>query len=110
MDLKVSRSDDGAGSARTIVAVTGFIDISNSQELVEVGTSALSSGDRLVLDLSAVEFMDSTGIGALVELDMAAQQPEQALEVVAVSDRVRRVLEITGLAERWSPAAEPGAV
>jgi len=105
MDLRVSRSDDGTGSTRTTMVVTGFIDISNSRELVEAGLNALASGGALALDLSDVDFMDSTGIAALIELDKATRAHGQSLEVTATSDRVRRVLELTGLADRWTPAS-----
>lgn len=102
MDLQVSHSDDGTGRPVITVAVTGFVDISNSQALVDAGRSALASGGDLALDLTGIDFMDSTGIGALVEL-AAAAQPGQRFEVADASEQVRRVLEITGLADRWSP-------
>lgn len=106
MDLRISRSQDGAKPVTTVV-VTGFVDISNSRELVDAGTQVLSSGEHLALDLTAVDFMDSTGIGALVQLAATAQTLEQVFEVTACSAPVRRVLEITGLADRWSPASTP---
>lgn len=51
---------------------------------------------RLLLDLSAVEFVDSTGLGALVGLlkQMAA---DARLALVGVKPAVRRLLEITRL-------------
>ena len=100
MDLKALRSDD-AGRPRTTLAVSGFIDLSNSQTLVDAGLDVLVTGECLALDLSEVDFIDATGVSGLVELAAAAQRPGQTFEVTATSARVRRVLESTGLAALW---------
>lgn len=101
MDLEIIRPE-GGGSAT--LAVTGFIDLGTRQALVERGMALLAEEGALTLDLSAVEFMDSTGIGALIELAKACEQQGSPFAVCAVSPRARRVLEVTGLADAWSPA------
>lgn len=100
MNLQVLRDD--ADPSLTTLAVAGFVDISNSATLVDAGLDALANGGSLTLDLSEVDFMDSTGISGLVELAQAAQRSGAAFEVAAASPQVRRVLELTGLADRWS--------
>lgn len=102
MNLQVLR--DAADPTRTTLAVTGFVDISNSAMLVEAGLDALSGSGSLALDLAEVDFMDSTGISALVELALEAQRGGVEFEIGAASAQVRRVLELTGLADRWSLA------
>ena len=85
--LAVHRSDDR-------VRVEGEIDRSN-REVFEGALSEQGDGAPRVLDLSAVEFMDS---GALAALIVAAdlRTPDRPILVVA-SPFVRRLLRITGL-------------
>jgi len=52
--------------------------------------------DRVVIDLSEVTFMDSGGISMLV---LIARQHDQPLRLEGVQSVVRRMLEISGLAE-----------
>ncbi|MEY4697217.1 MAG: hypothetical protein RIT14_1645 [Pseudomonadota bacterium] len=49
---------------------------------------------RVVLDLSAVEFLDSSGLGALVSV-MKVLGPERPLELAALTPAVDRVLRLT---------------
>jgi RNA polymerase sigma-B factor len=96
-------SDDGAGT-RTTIAVTGFIDLSNSEALLDAGLRVIWSDPCLALDLSAVEFMDAAGVAALTALDSAALRLGKTFEISATSPAVRRVLGILDLADRWSVA------
>ena len=52
-----------------VLTVSGDLDVATSDELFDVAVSAIERGDdgaRLVLDLSDIEFADSTGLTALV--------------------------------------------
>jgi anti-anti-sigma factor len=103
MNLRVSRSDD-ARTARTTLTASGFLDLSSVETLIEAGTSVFSSGASLALDLSGVDFMDSSGVAALVALSLAAEREWKTFELTAVSPQVGRVLETVGLADQWAPA------
>lgn len=50
--------------------------------------------DRVILDLSAVGFIDSSGLGALVSV-MKILAPDRRMELAAVSPNVDRVLRLT---------------
>ncbi|WP_432775945.1 STAS domain-containing protein [Brevibacillus gelatini] len=54
---------------------------------------------RLLIDLEAVEYMDSTGIGIFIAVMKACKQKECAFEVQKLSPRVERLFRITGLYE-----------
>lgn len=101
MNLQVRRVDD-AGTSRATVTSLGALDLSTSEAFVEAGMSVISAGYSLALDLSGIDFMDSAGVSALVALSLAAERESKIFEFLAVSARVLRVLEITGLAERWA--------
>ena len=86
-----------------VIAVRGELDLSTAPDLEPALEEATSSGDASVLiDLSACEFIDSTGIALIVRawqrLDRAGGG-DGAGRVVLCSDndQVRRVLGITGL-------------
>ncbi|HMQ58565.1 MAG TPA: STAS domain-containing protein, partial [Rhizobiaceae bacterium] len=50
--------------------------------------------DRVVLDLSLVEFLDSSGLGAVVAV-MKSLSPEKRLELAALTPNVARVFRLT---------------
>lgn len=100
MDLTVSCAEDRA-SSRARLAVSGSVDLTTSASLVGAGLDALLRGSGVALDLSDVDFMDASGISALVELSLAARSRGHTFEILATSDPVERVLGLTGLADRW---------
>ena len=61
----------------------------------------LRAGDvhAVVMDLAEVGFIDSAGVGALVATRERAQQLGIDLTIKRVSDRVRRILYLTGLGD-----------
>lgn len=61
-----------------------------------VGDSILKYGD-IVLQLDHVDFVDSSGLGALVRLMQAARARGGDLKLTGVSPRTRKTLEMTGL-------------
>ena len=55
--------------------------------------------ERFVLDLSGLEFVDSTGLGVILELDQRARRGEFELSIVPGPRHVQRVFEVTKLAD-----------
>ena len=83
----------------TILDVTGNIDMSNSPEvrktllhdLRELGVS------RVVLNLSAVAYIDSSGVASLVEGLKASKESGKRFILFGLSDSAREVLKISRL-------------
>ena len=88
----------GDGSHRLTVA--GELDLASSSQLIVAGLEALDSHacTELQLDLSRVSFIDSTGIGALVQLKNAADDSGHRLVLIDPAPRVVEVLELSGMA------------
>jgi anti-sigma B factor antagonist len=63
----------------------------------ELASLRRSSPRELVVDLSDVTFLDSTGLHVLVRLHAAAQEERFQLSIVRGGDAVERVFEVTGL-------------
>ncbi|MCL1869301.1 MAG: STAS domain-containing protein [Promicromonosporaceae bacterium] len=60
---------------------------------------------RIVVDLSAVDFIDSSGLGALIGGLKAARQQGGDLRIAAAGDQVKAVLKLTNLDRILSPYA-----
>jgi anti-sigma B factor antagonist len=85
-----------------IVAVRGELDLGTAAELEGPLEDAVSADAALLIDLSACEFIDSTGIALIVRawqrLDRGADGEGSGRVVLcSANEQVRRVLEITGL-------------
>jgi anti-sigma B factor antagonist len=78
----------------------GDLDLANSQLLRdELLTTLGNEIDRLTLDLSGLDFVDSSGIAALVVVRKCAIERDVELAFESVQPQVRRVLEACGVAE-----------
>jgi anti-anti-sigma factor len=96
-------------SADGVVTVSGEIDVVNSPGLgMELSERASASTGTLVVDLSDVTFMDSSGLRVLLETDEACRDRHRSLVVRNPSPAVRRLLEITGLTTELSIDPAPG--
>lgn len=62
--------------------------------------------DFLLLDLSGLEFIDSTGLGVIIDLDQRARRGDFELSIVPGPRHVQRVFEVTMLSESL-PFREP---
>ena len=98
MELTISRQD---GADEGALALAGSIDMVSRQDLLDAGHQVLDAGGSLTLDMSGVDFIDSTGIGALIELAKSSEKLGRRFAVGEKSPRVRRVLEATGLDDAW---------
>ncbi|HEX3824232.1 MAG TPA: STAS domain-containing protein [Mycobacteriales bacterium] len=92
MNLKLKPDGDG----RSVLHVSGEIDLQVADELRDAGIAA-ASNDGVAVDLSQVSFIDSSGLAALIEINNATQDAGRQLTLVKPSRTVRRILEITGL-------------
>jgi anti-sigma B factor antagonist len=87
--------EDRNGAA--VVRLTGELDLYNAQAVRdELFAVAALAPDRLVVDLSAVTFIDSTGLGVLIEARTQLAN-RQAFLLAAPGLETRRALELSGL-------------
>jgi anti-sigma B factor antagonist len=89
-NLLMVQYDDG------VVRAVGEVDASTCGQLDEM-LSALDTAVPVLVDLSAVTFMDSSGLRILIEHHDARADERCRLKIVNPSQTVRRLLEITGL-------------
>lgn len=92
-----SMTDDGS----CVLAVAGEIDLDCADELVSRAQTCLDRGVPLTLDVSGIEFMDSSGLGALVRIRNEAAARELALIIANMTPRLDRLFQITGLLDAF---------
>jgi anti-anti-sigma factor len=80
------------------VRPAGELDLSTAPELdARLAELHLAGFDKIVLDLSGVTFFDSCGVHLVVRWTRRAADERFEFAVIAVSDVVERVLQLTGV-------------
>jgi anti-anti-sigma factor len=92
LTLQSSRSD-----ATARIRAAGEIDVSCVDELRRAVLQAAGEAERVLLDLSPVEFIDTTGLATLIELRSTLQGRGVLFEIEAADGPVRQAVDVTGL-------------
>jgi anti-sigma B factor antagonist len=95
------REDPVAGieraDGRVVISLAGELDLYNAHEVREALLECTAeSPERLVVDLSAVKFIDSTALGVLIEA-RTRMENRRGFLLAAPGLETRRALEISGL-------------
>src|SRR3954451_11689837 len=89
--------DTEVRGATTVLVLRGDLDIATAPQLREALVAVIDGDARIVVDLEAVGFLDSVGLGILVSGLKRARAGGGDLELVCTSRSVLKPLEITGL-------------
>ena len=93
MDMSVDKLDE-----RIVVHVAGEVDLANAPELdSQLAAVMTEAPSQLVVDLTNVTFMDSTGLGVLVRALKRSRELDIRLDLIVTNERVLKVFGITGL-------------
>lgn len=93
--LDLQHSEHGGASA---MRIAGELDIATAPQFRRVVRELMGGGVRTVtVDLADAEFVDSSGLGALLWAEHRLQAIGGELAVLNPSDSVRRTMEIAGL-------------
>jgi anti-sigma B factor antagonist len=96
LTLTTREAEDG----RALVAVGGEIDVYTAPRLRDQISDLVSTGrHHIVIDMEAVEFLDSTGLGVLVGGLKKVRAHNGSLELICTQDRLLKIFRITGLAK-----------
>lgn len=86
-----------------VLALHGELDLASTPLLERQMLEAQSDGsDRLVIDLSGLEFIDSSGLHALLRADERASENRHQLSLVRGPRAVHRVFELTRTVQAFS--------
>ena len=86
-----------AASGYDLLALAGEIDLHYSPQLREKSLASLKAGRPLLIDMSRVEYIDSSGIAALVEGFQTAKSAGLAYGLLDISKNAMQVLALTRL-------------
>lgn len=94
--FELSTRHDGADS---IISLHGDLDMAAAPVLLAAGTKELDSTTcaALVLDLTGLGFLDSTGLGCWVDLHKRAAGLGKTLRIENLPEDARRIVDIGGL-------------
>jgi anti-sigma B factor antagonist len=96
MDLMLN--EYSAAPGRTVIEVSGEIDVYTAPRLREALISLVDTGNHhLIVDMEGVEFLDSTGLGVLVGGLKRVRAHDGGIDLVCTQGRILRIFRITGL-------------
>lgn len=99
-DLVVTTDKQGA---RVVLSVSGELDAYTAPGLEDQIARLMTEGTSdIVLDLSQTEFLDSSGLRAILTAQRKLTEQHGKLTLRAPSEPVTRLLEITGLTDNFA--------
>ena len=92
------REEQRAGSS--VISVCGEVDVATAVRFREFIEATIDNDvDTIVIDLTGVTFIDSTGLGVLIGARKRCDAKGRSLRIVVSEPRILKVFEITGLTE-----------
>ena len=82
------------GDVTVIEVLSDYIDAGNAGDLKTLLTSLVNGGRKVVLDLSRVNFVDSSGCGALIAALPRVRAAGGELKLCCINPPVRTLFEI----------------
>src|SRR5215467_4299920 len=92
LELRTDKQAD-----ETVVHASGRITLATASLLQTTIRGLIPNSKRIVLDLTNVTYLDSTGIGAMVSVYLSASRAQCDFKVVNAQPKVRDLFEITKL-------------
>jgi anti-sigma B factor antagonist len=79
-----------------VAIISGRLDLRSAPDLKDQGAAALAAcGGTLVLDMAAVEFIDSSGLGVLIGLQRESERMQGRLAIVPPSGSAQQIFALT---------------
>lgn len=95
LDMNVKEVEGG-----NIAYLSGEVDVYTASKLKEtLNPLAEQQNSSLVVDLTDVNYIDSTGLGIFIGVLKATEKSSSSLKLKGLNARVKRLFEITGLNE-----------
>lgn len=97
MDLTLATRAHGD---RVVVTIGGEIDVYTAPVLRDAISELVAAGSHdILIDMTSVDFLDSTGLGVLVGGLKKVRAHDGSLELVCRQERLLKIFRITGLAK-----------
>ena len=96
-EVPVAIAVDQPGDGPAVVKLSGEMDVANAGAVSACLNGLIDAGADVVIDLSDLQFIDSTGLGVLVSVGGRARQGGQRVRLRAPGKNVASTLSMTGL-------------
>lgn len=107
MKLDIQTERDGTAAT---VALVGELDMLNAPDVTDHLTALLDDGvTDLSVTLTGLEFIDSSGLSALIGVHQDAEGRGAHLALISPHERVVRLLHVTGLGDVFEVSSEAQA-
>lgn len=94
-ELEVRHEED---NGRHVLRLVGELDLASADGLEQrIGRLCVEGSREIVLDLSELDFVDSSGLRAMLTSRQTCERSGCELVLVNCKEQVRRVLELTGI-------------
>lgn len=103
LKLVVESSPDGK-----VVRCSGKITADCTDRLVKAVRPLFQESQNVVLDLSGVSFLDSSGLGAIMRLWTSSKQSGSKLSLINLNQRLNDLFTLTNLSTVFDSAENPG--
>ncbi|MDP6118043.1 MAG: STAS domain-containing protein [Planctomycetota bacterium] len=92
-------ADFGSGEAQC-VRVGGYLDAGNIQQFeARINEIVGDSGKNIIVDLEELEYINSAGIGVLLNAWSALSQIEGSLQIANMPASIRRIFDVLGFSK-----------
>jgi anti-sigma B factor antagonist len=107
-EFSIERRQEGG---RLLVVVGGELDLATAPGLEGVLLEALDGGERVLLDVRRLEFMDSSGVRVIVAAHARAGRDRERFAVVrpGPGSEVARIIDVSGLDAELRLVDDPAA-
>lgn len=93
------------GGRAVVVHLEGDVDIATAREVRDWVFNLLDNSaaelELIVVDLSLADFLDSSGLGALVAVYRRVHAQERRFGLTNPAPMIARILEVSGLDQAW---------
>lgn len=101
MNLKIDSHP--TGDKALVIELQGEVDVYTAPQLKQEIIEQLGAGkNQIVVNLTGVQYLDSTGLGVLIGGLKRAREKDGELTLICPNQRIFRIFEITGLSKIFS--------
>ena len=95
MAVEIRQLEDGV----SVVMISGRLSLRGETEKLDAAVSKLLAQDqkKVILDITAMDYVDSSGIGTLVSCLTKTKKAGGDLKVAGANPRIRRIFSMTGV-------------
>lgn len=96
------RIESGHVHGASIIVIDGELDLASAPQLVEVSTKLAEGREAVILDLSSVTFVDSSGVRALLDAERIVGDKGRRMALLRPGVAVTRLLDLVDLRSRFT--------